>query len=97
MKLNRGEPDHPHWKKPFSPREIAVAWWGLGACFVVFGLLEWFNPSLPPFSGRLSWVKALAFNAIGQWGPGLLHMSVGAIFVAAGIWKWSASRGHKQV
>lgn len=97
MKLNRDEPDHPHWKKPFSHKEIAVAWWGLGACFVVFGLLEWFDPSQAPFSGRWSWIKTLAFNAMGPRGPALLHMSFGAILIAAGTLKWSASQERKQV
>ena len=90
MKLNRGEPDHPHWKKPFSNKEMAAGWWGFGACFFVLGLQEWFDPSQVPFSGRWSWVKAMAFNAIGHRGPAILYMSLGAIMVAAGLLKWSA-------
>jgi hypothetical protein len=34
MKLNRGEPDHPHWKKPFTSMEKATAWLGFGGCFI---------------------------------------------------------------
>jgi hypothetical protein len=97
MKLNRGEPDHPHWKKPFSHKELAVAWWGIGACFVVLGLQEWFDPSQAPFSGRWSWVKTIAFDAMGHSGLAILYMSLGAIWVAAGFLKWSAYRGQKQV
>ena len=97
MKLNRGEPDHPHWRKPFSNKEMAAVWWGFGACFFMLGLQEWFDPSQVPFSGRWSWVKTMAFNAIGQRGPAILYMSLGTIMVAAGFLKWSAYRGQKQV
>lgn len=97
MKLNRGEPDHPHWKKPFSNKEMAAFWWGFGACSFVLGLHEWFDPSQVPFSGRWSWVKTMAFNALGHRGPAILYMSLGTIMVAAGFLKWSAYRGQKQV
>ena len=50
MKLNRGEPDHSHWKTPFTPKEKATAWLGLGACVVLLGVMEWTNPSNPPFT-----------------------------------------------
>lgn len=96
MKLNRGEPNHPHWKKPFSPKELAAVWWGLGACFVVLGLQEWFDPSQVPFSGRWSWIKTMAFNAMGPRGPAILHMSLGAILIAAGCLKWSEYRVQKR-
>lgn len=97
MKLNRGEPDHPHWKKPFSNKKMTAALWGLGACFFMLGLLEWFNPSQVPFSGRWSWLKAIAFNAMGHRGPAILYMGLGVILVVAGFFKWSAYRGQKRV
>jgi hypothetical protein len=96
MTLNRGEPDHPHWKKPPTPKEMAAVWWGLGACFVVLGLQQWFNPSLPPFTGRWSWVDTIAFNAMGQHGPAYMHMGIGAILLIAGCLKWLEHRSQKR-
>lgn len=94
MKLNRGEPDHPHWKRPFSHKEKAAAWWGLGACSVVLGLHEWFNPSPAPFTGRWSWIKSIAFDAMGQHGPAYVYMGLGAVLIIVGCLKWSAHRAQ---
>ncbi|MDP3250884.1 MAG: hypothetical protein Q8M77_03120 [Hydrogenophaga sp.] len=96
MKLNRGEPDHPHWKRPFTPKEMAVTWWGFGACSLVLGLREWFEPSQSPFSGRWSWLNTIAFNAMGQRGPAYLYMGLGAIVVFAGCLKWYEHRTQKR-
>lgn len=97
MKLNRGEPDHPHWKKPFSHKEMAAVWWGFGACSIVVGLREWFDPSQAPFSGRWSWIKTIAFNAMGNQGPAIVYTGLGAILVAAGCLKWFQYRAQNRV
>lgn len=96
MKLNRGEPDHPHWKKPFSHKEIAIVWWGLGACAVVLGLQEWFAPAQMPYSGRWGWVKTFAVNAIGSRGPAAMYLSLGAIMAALGGWRWWTHRSQQK-
>lgn len=96
MKLNRGEPDHPHWKKPFSHKEMAAFWWAFGACAIVFGLQEWFDPSQAPFSGRWRWVKTAAFNAMGHRGPAILNLSLGVILIVAGCLKWFEYRAQKR-
>ena len=96
MKLNRGEPDHPHWKKPFSHKEMAVAWWGLGACAFALGLQEWFDPSQAPFASRWSWIKTIAFNAMGERGPAIMYIGLGAALVAAGCIKWVEHLAQKR-
>lgn len=96
MKLNRDEPDHPHWKKPFSHKESAAAWWGLGACSIALGLQECFDPSQAPFSGRWSWIKTMAFNAMGHYGPAIVYLGLGSILVAAGCLKWSQYLAQKR-
>jgi hypothetical protein len=84
MKLNRGEPDHPYWRTPFTPKEKAVAWLGLGACFLVLGIMDWVNPPSPPFTGRWSWLTSWAYGALGAHGPATLYFLIGALFVIAG-------------
>ena len=96
MKLNRGEPDYPHWKKPFSHKEMAIVWWGLGACAVVLGLQEWLSPSQMPYSGRWGWVRTFAVNAIGDRGPAAMYLSLGAIMAAFGGWKWWQHRSQQK-
>ena len=96
MKLNRGEPDHPHWKKPFSQKEVAIAQCGLGVCAVVLGLQEWYVPSQPPFSGRWGWINTLAVNAFGDRGPAILYLSLGAIFTVSGALKWWMYRSQNK-
>ena len=96
MKLNRGEPDHPHWKKPFTPKEMAATWWVFGVCFVALGLREWLDPAQAPFSGRWSWINTMAFNALGQRGPAYLYMGLGAILVFAGCVKWHEHRAQRR-
>ena len=92
MKLNRGEPDHPHWKTAITPKEKATAWLGLGCCFVVLGVLEWIDPSKPPFTGRWSWLTSAAYNAFGVHGQAVLYGAVGAFFVVAGCVQWAHHR-----
>jgi len=96
MKLNRGEPEHPHWKRPFSHQEKAVGWWGLGACFLALGLKECFDPSLPPFTGRWSWLKTMVSNAIGDRGLAMVYVGLGATLVGAGCLKWAKHLTHKR-
>lgn len=92
MKLNRGEPDHPHWKSPFTPKEKALFWLGVGACFLVLGWMDWVNPPMPPFTGRWGWVAATAHNALGIHGPTIVYWVLGGLMVAVGASQWLSAR-----
>lgn len=89
MKLNRGEPDHAFWKTPFTPKEKAMAWLGLGSCFLVASAVEWWTPSQPPFTGRWSWLTTAAYNAFGLHGQAVLYGIVGALCVIAACVYWT--------
>ena len=97
MKLNRGEPDHPHWRTPFTAKEKAAASWGLGGCFILLGVMEWLTPPEPPFTGRWGWVKSLAYNVGGAHGPAIFYTAAGALLVVAGCFKWAQYRAQKNV
>ena len=84
MKINRGEPDHPYWKKSFSLQEMAVVWLGLGAVFASLGFLEWLNPTPAPLTGRLSWMKTLATNVMGDKGPAIIYLGIATAMLIIG-------------
>lgn len=88
MKLWRGQPDHNYWRSPFSARESAVAWWGLGLMFLVAGANNWANPGGPPFTGKWSWLYAWAYNALGAKGPAILLIAVAGLLAMAGLLAW---------
>lgn len=92
MKLNRGEPDHPHWRTPFTAKEKAQASLGLGACAILLGVVNWTDPPSPPFTGRWSWLQAAAYNAFGIHGPAILWLAIGVLFVIGGGLRWARAR-----
>src|SRR5262245_37873252 len=92
MKLWRGEPDHPYWTSPFTPKEKALFWWGLGAGFLLLGVYDWLNPRVPPFTGRWSWVVSWAYYAPGTHGPAALQGGLGLLFVVLGCSQWARHR-----
>jgi hypothetical protein len=68
MKLWRGQPDHDHWKRPFSSREKAWAYLGLAAVCAALSLASAFGEgSSCETGGRLLCTAvrslALAFGA----------------------------------
>src|SRR5262245_40946735 len=91
MKLWRGEPDHPYWKTPFSPKEKALVALGLGAGFLLLGAYDWLNPRVPPFSGRWSWVSSWAYYTLGTHGPAALEGGLGLLMVLAGCLQMGAT------
>lgn len=88
MKIFRGQPDHDHWRRPFSPTEKAAAWAGLGLCFVILGMSNWLTPPAPPFSGRWSWLYVSLHEAFGPRGVPLAMFAIGALFVVAAVFTW---------
>lgn len=88
MKLWRGQPDHDHWRAPFTPRELAVAWLGLGACFLILGLYEWFSPATPPFTGKWGRLLAWAHDSLGPNGPAIVFLVPGVLMGLVGAASW---------
>lgn len=95
MKFNRREPNHLHWKAPFTSKEKVSLWWGIGACFLVLGVMDWLTPPVPPFSGRWSWITSWAYNAVGVHGPAALHVAVAALLAVAGCIHWARHRASR--
>jgi hypothetical protein len=88
MKLWRGQPDHDHWRRPFSSTEKAVAWAGFGLCFLVLGAVNWLTPQAPPFSGKWSWLHSALYETFGPRGIPAGMFAAGALFLIAALLTW---------
>lgn len=88
MKLFRGQPDHDHWRRPFTPTEKANAWAGIGAILLIMGGIKWLAPDVPPFTGRWSWLYLSLYEAFGLRGISVAMFLAGALFIVAAISTW---------
>lgn len=88
MKLWRGQPDHEHWRRPPSRKEVASCWLGLGSVCLLLGVVQWLEPSHPPFTGRWSWFTGMAYQAIGLHGPAIVTSVLGLLVLIVGLASW---------
>ena len=88
MKLFRGQPDHDHWRRPFTPTEKANAWAGIGVLFLIMGGMKWVAPDVPPFTGKWSWLRGPLYEALGPRGISVAMIVGGALFISAAIFTW---------
>jgi hypothetical protein len=93
MKLWRGQPDHDHWRTPFTPQEKAYAWWGLSAVALVSAVIKVFYPDAVPSTYKIiGMFERLAFDQFGSAGiTGLWFVLAGVMFVA-GVLQWQKGR-----
>lgn len=56
---------------------------GLALAGFLLAFNEFLNPSVPPFTGKGSTMKTLAYEALGEQGIALLWLLMGAAFVVA--------------
>lgn len=63
-------------------------------CFF-FGFTEFMNPSLPPFTGRGSTMKALAHGLLGQHGIAICLFGLGVVFVVAAYTSYRFARSAR--
>lgn len=84
----RGQPDHDHWRKPFTASERAWMWWGFSGFFGLLAVLDWLHPKQPPFSGKWSWLYSWAYSNFGSIGIVRLMLAVSAILFIAGFVCW---------
>ena len=59
------------------------------------GLNELMNPSVPPFTGRGSTMKALAHELLGQHGIALFLFGLSAVFLVVAYTSYRASRSSR--
>ena len=52
----------------FSVKDRVIAQLGVAALLFTVAWMEWRTPSVPPFTGKLAWPKAWAFNTFGPHG-----------------------------
>jgi len=79
--------------KGFAPRDIAKwpAFVGIALVGLCLGISELIHPSAPPFVGKGSTIKVLAYNALGEQGHALLWLIASAAFAVAAYVSYRAS------
>jgi hypothetical protein len=72
---------------PYNASEIKQARYlliGLSCVFYTMAVAEWLNPSLPPFTGRGSWLYGMLYYGIGSKGASVFWALLGtALFLIA--------------
>lgn len=61
---------------------------GLSAVGGLLGLVAWLEPGQPPFTGRLAWLKTLAYAQLGPAGPALLWWAAALLMAVLAFWGW---------
>ncbi len=73
---------------PMAPRELVIGLVAIaGLCFYG-GWLQWTDPPLPPFTGRMAWFHAMASAMLGQRGPAYISLGLGVAFLALALANW---------
>jgi hypothetical protein len=98
----RNEVDKPLSRKPMAagyvPRGIVAwhFWLGMSVVAGLMALIEWDQPSLPPYTGRWSWVSHLAFEAFGGRGVFVLFAGLAVCAFLGGLVGWLRAQDGKR-
>jgi hypothetical protein len=63
---------------------------GLALCCGVLGVVEWLQPSQPPFTGKLSLFFRVAYEQLGPVGVAYVWWSFAALLALAALASWRA-------
>jgi hypothetical protein len=92
-------------RRPVAPlsREVMVHGWspralvkwpfsaGLAVCSAALGAAQWFSPSHPPFTGKLSLLSAFAYEQFGPAGIAYFWWAVAAVLACLAVVSWLAT------
>lgn len=92
MKVFRGQPDHNHWRRPFTPLELANVWAAIGALLLMVGVRKWFTPDVPPFTGKWRWLFGSLYKAFGPRGIPVAMFLSGVLLIGVAIPLWLKER-----
>lgn len=73
-------------RSQFTAKDKALFSAGLAFCMLMFVIMEWSKPSLPPFTGRWSWVYRFAHDTFGTHGVGVMWGIFGVMLSFIALW-----------
>jgi hypothetical protein len=82
-------------EKGFAPHapQAGRTWLGVGAISAIYAFIEWQTPSIPPFSGRLSWAQKFFYVAAGPRGLLAAAVAFACLSIICGlVLLWSNRR-----
>jgi hypothetical protein len=75
-------------KPLIKPKEAAFGCWGFAVCILLLAIKEWENPSVPPFTGRSSWLYYFFTALFGSKGPLFFYLGFAAFLFSVGVLAW---------
>jgi hypothetical protein len=67
---------------------VAVPWkltFGLAVVTASLGVSEWFEPTKPPFTGKLSFVFEVAYSIFGEHGTSITWFALSSILLVGAL------------
>ncbi len=83
-------------ERGFLPRGV-VPWhfhFGLSGVLAVLAFIEWQSPSLPPYTGRWSWLHRAAFEVFGERGLFAWWLLLGVLMLVVGLVQRHREKGR---
>ncbi|MDO6387045.1 hypothetical protein [Uliginosibacterium sp. 31-12] len=85
QKMSRHEIEKGWSAKPLLKWPLLLA---LSLVFLMLGTIEWLDPSLPPFTGKLSVIVSIAHTSFGAHGPAYVYFCVGVMLLVLAFVLW---------
>jgi len=85
QKMSRHELDVGWSAKPLLKWPLHLA---LSLISLMFGVTEWFDPSLPPFTGKLSAIVSMAHTTFGEHGPAYVYFCCSVVLLVLAFVLW---------
>lgn len=78
----------------YRPGSLDKAWiyLGLGGVLAILALMEWMQPSVPPYTGRWSWFYGFIYEVLGEQGLFIYWVVLALCCVAYGVSRLQTDR-----
>lgn len=88
-----GKPKDPWIERTTLRAKLCI---GMGGAAGLMAIIEWQNPTKPPFTGKSAWLFDLAFGVLGDRGPFGFLVLAGLLLVCIGLFLWHMARSRSK-